>query len=216
MIMENEGKKSGTLSGGFVSVLALSVLFIVLGAALLLFEGFSMLWVCYLMAAALCSGGIISVCAYFIRKEYLDLDKYGFSGGIFSMVLGLCLFVRAQDIANVGMELSGILLLLHSVILLQHAVQVSMMKGSAAGVLLFFTVLEDVAAVLVITGTGGIFVRYPKAYDWVLIACGVLGLLSMLLVKFRRLSLDNEEKRNRERILEDEPIIKQEAAEEEP
>ena len=201
-----ENKKTETTSTGFWAALVLSFLFILLGGALLLIDGFSMLWISYLIAAYFCSSGIISICTYFIRKEYLDLDKYGFSAGLFSMLLGLCIFIRAEDIAGIGIELSGVLLLLHSVILLQYAVQVYMMEGRAAGVLMFFTAVEDIVAIIIMTEPKKIFITYPKAYDWALIICGLLGLVSMLLVRFRRFNLKKETERDRERILEDEPV----------
>ena len=195
------------ISIGVLAEIFLSLLFIVFGVIMLTPGGIPVIYFYYAVAALLCLLGLFAVCGYFIKKEYLDMTKYGFSVGLFMMIAGICMAVRARDFADTHVELFGMLLLINSVILLQYAIQVRMMEGKAAGVVMAFTAIEDVIAIISITEIGNIFQKFPQVYFGLLIFCGAIGLLSMILVRYRMYKLQMEQERNKERILEEDPTL---------
>ncbi len=194
------------MSTGVLFQFMLSFIFILLGGGMILAGQLPMVNFYYAIGAAICVIGIMTVIFYFKRKDYLDMDKYGFSTGMFMIIAGGGIVAYAQVFADKYVEFFGVLLLVNSIILLQYAIQVYMMDGRAAGIAMAFTIFEAVIAILSVINPFDFINRFPFVYNCFLVISGFLGIISMILVKFRRYNLNKEETRDKNRILEDEPI----------
>ncbi len=205
MVSGND-KKRNIISTGVLLEFLLSFMIILFGGTMLLYADIPVVFFFYVFAFLLLIVGFIMITGYFKRKEYMDISKYGFSVGLFFMFAGICLFVRAADFEKSYIEFFGLLLLINSVILFQYAIQMFMMEGKAAGLVMFFTVIEMAFAVVSVINPLDLFYNYPKVAYVFLTLCGMFGLLSMLLVKFRHYNLKKEQDRDKKRMLEEEPV----------
>ncbi len=201
--LQRQGSK---IPVGPTGVILLSLLFIVVGVAKLINDELSMNIVYYAVAFSMVGIGVAKISMYFVRKDYLDLTKYGFSIGVFLVILGFCVLIREEDLYDMTMEFFGMLILVEVVILLQYAIQIRLMGGRGMWWIIAFVLFASVMAVLSIAQPGDIFHHFPQVYYTLLCVCGACGLLSMLLVKVRKEGLLKEESRDRDRILEEEPV----------
>ena len=131
---------------GMIFTLLLPVIYVVLGALLLFVDGISTKVFANLFGAAAIVFGAALIILYFMRRSYLDMRAYGFSIGAFAAVLGLCIIIKAEDIANSLSVLLNLCIMLTAIIKAQNAIQLKFIRS-----VLWIPVLCVSAAFLICT-----------------------------------------------------------------
>ncbi len=108
---------------GMIFTLLLPVIYIVLGALLLFVDGISTKVFANLFGAVAIVFGAALIILYFMRRGYLDMRAYGFSIGAFAVIIGICIMIKAQDIANSLSVLLNLCIMLTAIIKAQNAIQ---------------------------------------------------------------------------------------------
>ena len=131
---------------GMIFTLLLPVIYVVLGALLLFVDGISTKVFANLFGASAIVFGAALIILYFIRRSYLGMRAYGFSIGAFAVVIGLCIILKAEDIANSLSVLLNLCIMLTAIIKSQNAIQLK-----CIGSILWIPVLCVSAAFLICT-----------------------------------------------------------------
>ncbi len=114
---------------GMIFTLLLPVIYIVLGALLLFVDGISTKVFANLFGAVAIVFGAAMIILYFMRHGYLDMHAYGFSIGAFAVVLGICIIIKADAIANSLSVLLNLCIMLTAIIKAQNAVQLKFIQS---------------------------------------------------------------------------------------
>ncbi|MDK2808717.1 MAG: hypothetical protein PWP24_1454 [Clostridiales bacterium] len=122
-MLEMKTKRDQAQRNGIASqlVLSIAVIYILLGLLLLYVPQVQIITICYLLCAILVVAGIVLIVRYFMTNAYTNMNEYGFSVGVFTVILGMCALVRVREVANSFLICMGIAMLLTSVIKLQNA-----------------------------------------------------------------------------------------------
>lgn len=203
MSEENNGAKQAV---GMLWVVMLSLLLAIFGGVMLYNGKGAVVWFYYVVAAMLCITGIGSVYGYYKNKHFRDITKYGFSIGLFQIIIGICVLIRARDFVYATFELFGLLLLVDAVIVLQYGIDIEMMRGKSAGIMMFFAVAEAVFASVAIAEPRRVFHQYPQVFYIALIVFGIISIVAMVLAARHTGLMRQNELRDKYRILEDEPV----------
>jgi len=131
---------------GMIFTLLLPVIYVVLGVLLLFVDGISTKVFANLFGAAAIVFGAALIILYFMRRSYLDMHAYGFSIGAFAVVLGICIIIKSEDIANSLSVLLNLCIMLTAIIKAQNAIQLKFV-----GSILWIPVLCISGAFLVCT-----------------------------------------------------------------
>ena len=115
---------------GMIFTLLLPVIYVVLGALLLFVEGISTRVFANLFGAASIVFGAALIILYFMRRSYLDMRAYGFSIGAFAVVIGLCIIIKSDVIANSLSVLLNLCIMLTAIIKAQNAIQLKFIRSS--------------------------------------------------------------------------------------
>lgn len=172
-----------------------AVLYIVVGALLLVVPEMKMIYLAYALCLALAVCGVVQIVTYFTREKYKKLSEYGFSAGVLLLVLGGCVLVKAQTVAEVMLLWLGLCMLLTSVVLLQNAMQLKIL-GSVSWIgILAAAVLFIVCAMLMIAEPAFLRNSMREFAGWMLLLHGVMSPVGMLLVKICMLQSEKREQK---------------------
>lgn len=108
---------------GMIFTLLLPIVYIVLGILLLFVEGINTTVFANLLGAMAVIAGAALIIHYFLRRAYLDMSAYGFSIGAFAVVIGICIIIKAEDIAHSLSLLLNLCIMLTAIIKAQNAIQ---------------------------------------------------------------------------------------------
>ena len=113
-----------------IIVYVAAILYIVLGAAFLVIPTLEAEQFCYLLAGGLILLGILRIGEYFIKENYRNVNQYGFSIGVFTIILGTCIIIRIQQFADIFHLCLGIGILLTAIVKVQNAMDLRALVDS--------------------------------------------------------------------------------------
>ena len=190
---------------GMAVVLTISILIIGFGAVMLLNPDLSLGFFTSLLGFLMIVYGLIKIAFYWVKGEYRNVSNYDFSIGLITATLGAVVLVNKDRIAANGVWFLGLLILVLAVINIQYALQIRVMDGKLFPVVLIFAIATYIIAMLALTGPGGIFEKNLKLFYELMIASGVMGIISMALVAIRSRNLAKEEEKAKEDMFTVEP-----------
>ncbi len=174
-------KKTGIGAG---SVIAISIIYILLGLAMLFVPKIKEVYIVYVICAALIVVGILMIVRYFMNGSFKDIREFGFSGGVLAIVAGFCVMIRSASVAQAFGLFLGICILLTAVLKLQNAVDLNSMENRSWLIFLIIALAFIVAAVWIIIDP---FNWNKNSFDYIyyiLVADGAVGLFSTIYMTF--------------------------------
>ena len=112
-----------------------SLVYLLLGVLLIVIPDLQMEYVCYGISVVLVIIGIILIVKYFLEESYKNLNQYGFSIGVFLVIIGVCTLVKNQEMAKSFQLYIGVCILLTAIIKLQNAMDLKALKDRTWGVI---------------------------------------------------------------------------------
>lgn len=142
-----------------------SVVFILLGLAMIIWPETSQLTICYILGALLLGYGLYRIVMYFVKKTVPEPFQFGLAMGIFCSVLGFFLLVRAKTVVAILAVIIGIAVIVDSIFRIQTALDIRKLGGThwlqlfivalvvlALGMLLLFNPFAAVTTAVIIAG----------------------------------------------------------------
>lgn len=142
-----EKRESSFLNKLFTGV---SLVYLLLGALLIIIPELQMEYVCYGISIVLVILGIIFIVKYFLTESYKNLNQYGFSIGVFLVIIGICTLVRNEQMARSFQLYIGVCILLTAIIKLQNAMDLKALKDRAWSVICIVSVVIMACAIIII------------------------------------------------------------------
>ncbi|MBE6578561.1 MAG: hypothetical protein E7651_01995 [Ruminococcaceae bacterium] len=105
------------------------VIYIVLGLLLLVVDEINTKVFAYLLGMAAMVLGAALIIQYFLRRQYLDVHAYGFALGAFAAVIGFCIMLESDAIADSLTIVLNLCIMLTSLIKVQNAIQLRCIKS---------------------------------------------------------------------------------------
>lgn len=159
-------------------VVAVAFIYVLLGALLLFVPQIKIITLCYFLCTVLVILGIALIVRYFVTDAYQNINEYGFSLGVFTVILGMCALVRVQEVAASFITCMGIALLMTSVIKLQNALDLKNLREKTWGIMLFIALFFVACSIVILINPFKLEnTRYDFTYR-ILIIDGILTLLS--------------------------------------
>lgn len=168
--------------GGTAFVFAAAFLYLAMGAAFLLLPGLKTLYLCYAAGACLVAAGIIMIVRYFVAESFRDLDHYGFSVGVFSVVVGLCILIKSEEMSSNLMPFLGVALLFTATIKLQNALDLQKLAFRFWMAVMVSALLLMICAVVVVIGPFQSPETVRVFTGVVFVVDGALGILDLFLL----------------------------------
>lgn len=175
MVKEKE-KKSVGVGTGFV--MGISIIYILFGLAMIFVPQFREIYIIYIAEAILVVYGIILIVKYFVTGSYRDIGKYGFSVGVLSILVGICMLVRSEDISVYFSLFLGACILLTSVIKLQNAVDLKGIGNQAWFLFLIIAMVFLAASIAIVLDPMGKVSAHREYIYYVLTADGAVNIIS--------------------------------------
>lgn len=203
---------------GLQFIITIAVIEIALGALLLFVPQIEISTLCYLLCAALVITGIFLIVKYFLSDAYKNMDEYGFSIGVFFVILGMCALVRVEQVSASFLLCMGIALLMTSVIKFQNALDLKNLDEKTWIWVLAISLVFTVASVIIIINPFS-SIRTLQLFTYrILIVDGIISLLSnfYLFIKLKQnIKQDKKKKeiKNMEENAEDTEEMPEEKAE---
>jgi len=209
IIMEN--KKKGMQNTTLILVAA--VISIGLGLLLLIAPQIKVLNICYFIEIMILVAGIILVVRYFVTKAYININEYGFSEGIFLVILSICAIIKAEEVTNSFLLYLGIWILLSSIIKLQYSLDLKSMEDKLWLIFLLFSIAMTVCSMIIIMNYQQVAVKPGNFAYYILIIDGVASLFANLYLYIRIKNFSKKEQvlnLNQNQIVEEIPAPKKE------
>lgn len=181
--MTKEKKQRG-IGLGTGMILGIAVIYILFGLAMEFVPQFKEIYIIYIAGAAFAVFGIIMIVKYFLSGSYQDIGKYGFSAGVLCVLIGALMLVRSSEIAVYFSLFLGVCILLTAVVKLQNAVDLKSIHNRGWFVFLVIALAFLAVAILVVLNPGGKVSQYKDAIYYVLIADGIIDLISPIYLVF--------------------------------
>ena len=166
---------------GTIFLATVAALFILVGGVMLFVEGIRDLYLIYMISALLIALGIGLIVKYFVTEAYRSMHDYGFSGGALIVILGGCALARAEQLTAQIAVFVGLLVLAVSVVMLQQAMQLHIMRKKVWIVVLVISLVTLLASVLLLFDIRAVTGKIDGFAYWILLIAGVLTLLCMLI-----------------------------------
>ena len=191
--MSKEKKQKG-IGIGTGMILGIAIIYILFGLAMIFVPQFKEIYIIYIAGAIFVIFGIVMIVKYFLTGSYRDIGKYGFSAGVLCVLIGVLMLVRTNEIAACFSLFLGICILLTAIIKLQNAVDLKSMHNKGWFVFLLIALVFLAAAILIVLNPGGKVSQYKDVIYYILIADGVISIISPIYLIFairtsRRLEL---------------------------
>ena len=181
MVKEKKQKGIGVGTG---MILGIAVIYILFGLAMLFVPQFKEIYIIYIAGAIFVVFGIIMIVKYFLTGSYRDIGKYGFSAGVLCVLIGVFMLVRADKISAYFSLFLGVCILLTAIVKLQNAVDLKSIHNKAWFVFLLIALVFLAAAILIVLNPGGKVSQYKEAVYYILIADGVISIISPIYLVF--------------------------------
>ena len=161
-----------------IMVYVIAVLYVVFGIAFLMLPQLEAEQFCYLIAGGLMLIGILRIGEYFIRECYKNMNQYGFSIGVFAIIMGVCIIIQIQQFAEIFQICLGIGVLLTAVIKMQNAMDMRAMGNKRFAIFLCLAIVMVIcAAVILVNPFSEEKLRNNFTYV-ILIIDGILSIIS--------------------------------------
>ena len=128
----------------------ISLIYLLLGAMMILIPELQLQYICYGISIVLLILGIVFIVKYFLTESYKNLNQYGFSIGVFLVIIGICTLVRNEQMAKSFQTYIGVCILLTAIIKLQNAMDLKALKDRAWSVICIVSVVIMVCAIIII------------------------------------------------------------------
>lgn len=198
--MKTEKKQKG-IGLGTGMIIGIAIIYILFGLAIEFVPQFKEIYIIYIAGAIFVVFGIIMIVKYFLTGSYRDIGKYGFSAGVLCVLIGVMLLVRTSEIAAYFSLFLGICILLTAVIKLQNAVDLKSIHNAGWFIFLLIALAFLAVAILVILNPGGRVSQYKNVIYYLLIADGVIDLISRFIWCLQFVRADGSVLRSRVRRL---------------
>ena len=173
----------------------ISLIYLLLGAMMILIPELQLQYICYGISIVLLILGIVFIVKYFLTESYKNLNQYGFSIGVFLVIIGICTLVRNEQMAKSFQTYIGVCILLTAIIKLQNAMDLKALKDRAWSVICIVSVVIMVCAIIIIIDPFSDH-NYEIALTYFsLLFDGIISLFSYNYLAFR---LKRSEKKSRE------------------
>ncbi len=177
----NETEKQTRRSGWLGLQIGLPLICLIFGGMLVLFPDLDAKLICTAVCLLLLLAGLLSILSFFVRKGYQVLRDYSFSLGILLLALGGSGLARLDTLAGSFLTAGGFLSLAVSVILLQCAVQLTVLNHRTNLLVFIFALASLFGSITVITGFRLVLDAIPDLPQITLLLSGSFGLLGLLL-----------------------------------
>jgi|GEM_PF-625032 len=181
--MSKEKKQKG-IGIGTGMIIGIAIIYILFGLAMTFVPQFKEIYIIYIAGAIFVVFGIIMIVKYFLTGSYRDIGKYGFSAGVFCVLIGVLMLVRTREIAVYFSLFLGICILLTAIIKLQNAVDLKSMHNKGWIVFLLIALVFLAAAILIVLNPGGKVDQYKDVVYYILIADGIISIISPIYLIF--------------------------------
>ena len=138
----------------------------------------------YGVVAAAAVTEIAFIVRYFVKDEYKHISNYGFTKGVFLVVVSAAFMVNATEAASYIDIFFNCLALVIGTIIFQEALSMKYMKNSAWGLALFMALVIIAASIVMIMNVNNFVSTKSIVYYGYLIASGALSLVSLLMNLF--------------------------------
>lgn len=196
-----EKRESSFLNRLFTGI---SLIYLLLGILLLVIPKLQMEYVCYGISVVLVILGIIFIVKYFLTESYKNLNQYGFSIGVFLVIIGICTLVKNDQMAKSFQLYIGVCILLTAIVKLQNAMDLKALKDKAWGVICIVSMVIMACAIIIIINPFSDH-NYEIALTYFsLLFDGVISLFSYNYLAFR---LKRHEKRQQKKAAEQQKAL---------
>ncbi len=180
---EEKEKKitTGTGNSGTYALLLVSLVLLVLGGLMNWGPEISPGYIFMALCSAFVITGIIGIVRYFMNDEFRRLDSYGFSAGCMMVILGVCGFVRVEEVSGYFVTIIGLTVIATGVVALQSALDLSRMKDVLWIPVLILAVVMTAAGVFVLMNTA----LDETVMNWIMLLDGGASLLILLYLAIR-------------------------------
>lgn len=181
-VTEEKKEKKESSIGTFM-VYAIAILYIGLGITFLVVPQLQTAHLCYLLAVCLILLGIIKIGEYFIKESYRNINQYGFSIGVISIILGICVIIRIEQFVDIFNLCLGVGILLTAVIKIQNAMDLRALEAGGFPLFLAIGIIMVICAVVILINPfTEETVRNQVTYV-IMIVDGILSLISTFYLK---------------------------------
>ncbi len=201
---KNELDSSKQIATQFV--ISVAVIYILLASLLLFVPQIQIITLSYFLCSVLVITGIVLIVRYFITDAYKNINEYGFSFGVFTVILGMCALVRVEQVANSFILCIGISLLMTSIIKLQNALDLKNLKEKTWIIMLGIALLFMICSIIIIINPFKLKETLCGFSYRIMIIDGLISLLSNFYLYFiirknnkkRSIQDENEDKEKEE------------------
>ena len=186
--IEKEKEKDPNNGSNYLALVAnimISILLMTVGLSMLFITGMKPLYYTYIVIGFLLVWGITCTVRYFAKEEFRIISNYDFAFGIIILILSACMILRANEVSSYFHLLLGCLALVEGVVLLQHTIQMKQLRGAAWFLNLLMALALIAFSVITILNLKNILDPNSQAFYILLVAAGLLGILSQILVAIR-------------------------------
>lgn len=190
--MEQTKEKQSALGTWLVVILSLALMIV---ASLLLFvPQIKLIYICYFLCGITMVAGIYMIVRYFMTDAFRNMNEYGFSIGVLTVILGVCGLIRADKLAGSFVVILGIALVCSGIIKLQYAMDLKRMKDMVMWyALLAISIAVIAAAIFVILQPFAGQLWFETATWYAMLIDGGLGILTVIYMAIRLKLFKNAE-----------------------
>lgn len=174
----------------------ISLIYLLLGALLILIPKLQLQYICYGISIVLVILGIVFIVKYFLTESYKNLNQYGFSIGVFLVLIGICTLVKNEQMAKSFQTYIGVCILLTAIIKLQNAMDLKALKDRAWSVICIVSMVIMVCAIIIIINPFS-----DHSYEIALTYFSLLfdGIISLFSYNYLAFRIKRNEKKQRMR-----------------
>lgn len=179
-------KKSKKFLGDVRALLVIgSVLYIILAACLLFIPNLSLMDVNKAIGLLCVVAGVFEVIMYFIRKSYLDPQRFGFAIGMSLLLVGIYALVRIDEFTQAFAQILAIVMVFDGIVKMQFSMDLLRMKNKKWWlVLLLAFLMAGLAMGILLSPFEGEDQKLTFTYI-VLLADGAVNIVTLLYTSFQ-------------------------------
>ena len=179
-------------------VIVMSIIFAGMSALMIFVTGVAIEYLIYAICAAAVIVGIVMIVRYFMTDAYRNMNAYGFSIGTLFVLLGICGFLRASDMAGAFLVILGIVLLLAGIIMLQHSLDLYRMRDVLRIPTMILAIAVLICALMAILQPFKVSIEYSVVIWWMILVVGGISLLVNIYTLIKVKLFDKKEKKQAE------------------
>lgn len=181
-----------------LNILCVSVSYLVIGIILLLFPNVSLMDLCYALGIVLLMAGIVNIAVYFIRGQYVEPERYGFSAGVTCVLIGLFAVLNNQEFTRIFFQILAFCMILDSIVKLQYSMDLLRMKSKKWWIVLLISLMTAGLALAILVYPFKTDRGHDRYAYCILIVDGIVNLATMLYMahwnkRFRAMQVQAKE-----------------------